>query len=80
MRRRPYQAACVGEKLESRLLRGSMTERGTVGVGEPQISRVEMAPLGAIFALARPGFATMEFRPLTSPTMIHGSMVTDGAK
>ena len=70
-----------------------MTERGTTGAGEPQITGVPRVHQ-TLTDVARNGRGTTESdirldqtrichngnRPLKSPAMIHGSMATDGAK
>ena len=66
------------------------TERGTTGAGELQITGVPRVqqPLkldghgttGSDTLLGRTSIRQNGIRPLTSPAIIHGSMVTDGAK
>ena len=46
MRRRPYQAAWVSEKTTGLCEVDGMTERGTTGAGEPQITRSSTTPQG----------------------------------
>ena len=70
-------------------LRGGMAERGTTGAGRPQITGVprvhrtlELDGCGARndFLLGRTRDRRSGARPSTLRAMIHGSMVTDGAK
>ena len=65
-----------------------MTERGTTGAGEPQTTGVRRVqqPLkldgygtsGSDIRLGQIRICHNGSRPLTSPAMIHGSMVMDG--
>ena len=71
-----------------------MKERGTTGAGEPQITGVPRVhrPLKLVHSAHGRGTAGNDIllgrarvrhsgiRPLTLRAMIHGSMVTDGAK
>ena len=71
-------------KLESMSAEGhGVTELGTTGTGEPQHQPLKLdgrGTTGSDIRLGQTKICHNGIRPLTTSAMIHGSIVTDGAK